>query len=99
MSSINKDNFHSSHYHGELEPIDLISSNKLDFNRASIIKYAFRAGKKSGQEKLDITKIIDYALLLALQENIELPKEEVLELIEYRYSWINSRKEKYYVKS
>lgn len=91
---IEDNSFHSSHYHGKIEPIDLISSNRLDFNRASIIKYAFRAGKKSGQEKLDIKKIIDYALLLANQEDIELSKEEIIELINYRYNWIDNRKEK-----
>lgn len=79
--------FHSEHYHGNgTEPIDLISDNKLDFCRGSIIKYAYRAGKKEGQEKQDILKIIDYAMLLMEQEGINMTYEDIYELINYRQS-------------
>jgi hypothetical protein len=85
--------FHSSHYESDsIEPIEFIISNKLDMCRSSIIKYAFRAGKKEGQEVLDIKKIIDYALLLAMQDGIEVTKEDVIELVNYRFNWIENRK-------
>lgn len=83
--------FHSSHYHAEgIEPIEYISSNKLDFNRGSIIKYAHRAGDKAGQERLDIKKIIDYAMLLAFQEGIDIEREDIKELVDYRFNWKES---------
>ncbi len=84
--------FHSSHYESDtIEPIELISSNKLDFCRASIIKYAFRAGDKKGQEVLDIKKIIDYAILLAMQENINFTKDDAQSIIDYRFEWKEKR--------
>lgn len=84
--------FHSSHYESDtIEPIELISSNKLDFCRASIIKYAFRAGDKKGQEILDIKKIIDYAILLAMQENIDFTKDDAQSIIDYRFEWKEKR--------
>ncbi|UAW01129.1 PF11753 family protein [Vibrio phage BUCT194] len=84
----NRDKFHSSHYESNgIEVIEYISSNKLDFNRASIIKYADRCGKKQGQEKLDIKKIIDYAMLLAFQEGIEITREDIHKLVDYRFDW------------
>ncbi|MGL5713817.1 MAG: DUF3310 domain-containing protein [Paraclostridium sp.] len=87
-----KKEFHSSHYESEsIEPIEFMMSNKMDFCRASIVKYAFRAGKKEGQESLDIKKIIDYALLLATQEGIEFTKEDAQSIIDYRFSWKEGR--------
>lgn len=62
-------------------------SNKLDFTRASIVKYAHRAGLKKSQELLDIKKIIDYAMLLAFQEGIEIDRDDIKELIDYRFNW------------
>ena len=80
--------FHSDHYRSDgIEPIEFIVSNKMDFCRASIEKYAFRAGKKLGQEVLDITKIIDYAILLAIQEDIPFTKEDAQAIIDYRFKW------------
>lgn len=85
--------FHSSHYESDnIEPIEMIMSNKMDFCRASILKYAFRAGKKEGQEVLDIKKIIDYALLLAQQEGIQFTKEDAQSIIDYRFKWQEERK-------
>lgn len=87
-----KETFHSSHYESDaIEPIEFMMSNKLDFCRSSIIKYAFRAGKKEGQETLDITKIIDYALLLAQQEDIPFTKEDAQKIIDYRFNWKEAR--------
>lgn len=83
--------FHSSHYEGKIEPIEFIMANKMSFNRGNIIKYATRACKKSGQEKLDIHKIIDYAMLMAIEENIELDRDELVKLIDYRMNWKKER--------
>lgn len=88
-----KKEFHSSHYESDsIEPIEFMMSNKLDFCRASIIKYAFRAGKKKGQESLDIKKIIDYAILLSIQEGIDFTKEDAQSIIDYRFNWKEERK-------
>lgn len=85
--------FHSSHYESDsIEPIEFMMSNKLDFCRASIIKYAFRAGKKEGQESLDIKKIIDYAILLAMQEGIDFTYQDAKDIIDYRFEWEGKRK-------
>lgn len=87
-----KKTFHSSHYESDsIEPIEFMMSNKLDFCRSSIVKYAFRAGKKNGQETLDIKKIIDYALLLAIQENIPFTKDDAQDIIDYRFDWSDKR--------
>lgn len=89
----NKKEFHSSHYESDsIEPIEFMMSNKMDFCRASIVKYAFRAGKKEGQETLDIKKIIDYAILLAMQEGINFTKEDAQSIIDYRFNWKEERK-------
>lgn len=92
LEEVKEDNmFHSSHYEGAIEPIQFIMANKMTFNRGNIIKYATRAGKKSGQEKLDIHKIIDYAMLMAIEENIELDRDELVKLIDYRMNWKKER--------
>lgn len=46
---------HPSHYQGKIEPIDLIESQGLSFNRGNIIKYVCRAGKKD-DELADLKK-------------------------------------------
>ncbi|MGL5963973.1 MAG: DUF3310 domain-containing protein, partial [Fusobacteriaceae bacterium] len=71
-----------THYQSSgIEPINFIMSNKLDFCRGNIIKYAFRAGKKQGEATADITKIIHYALFLAEQENIEIDWNKIRGLV------------------
>lgn len=88
-----KKEFHSSHYESDsIEPIEFMMSNKMDFCRASIVKYAFRAGKKKGQESLDIKKIIDYAILLAMQEGIDFTYQDAKDIIDYRFEWEGKRK-------
>ncbi|MGL5718870.1 MAG: DUF3310 domain-containing protein [Paraclostridium sp.] len=88
-----KKEFHSSHYESDgIECIEFITSNKLDFCRGSIIKYAFRAGDKKGQESLDIKKIIDYAILLAMQEGIDFTYQDAKDIIDYRFEWEGKRK-------
>lgn len=90
---LHKEHFHSSHYESDsIEPIEFVMSNKMDFCRASIVKYAYRAGKKDGQEVLDIKKIIDYAMLLAIQEGINFTKEDAQSIIDYRFQWKEDRK-------
>lgn len=84
--------FHSTHYHTKgVEPIEFINSNELGFNEGSIVKYVTRVGKKEGQEVSDIKKIIDYSLLLAFQKGIQITREDVLDLINYRYDWRDRR--------
>ena len=41
------------HYHGSVEPWDLIAAQELDFFSGNIIKYVVRAGKKDGESVLD----------------------------------------------
>lgn len=72
------------HYEGKIEPIDLIIGNKLDFVRGSIVKYACRAGKKEGEAEKDILKIIDYALLLAKQEDIDVKDYLAIQIVKER---------------
>lgn len=92
LEEVKEDNmFHSSHYEVAIEPIQFIMANKMTFNRGNIIKYATRLGFKSGQEKLDIHKIIDYAMLMAIEENIELDRDELVKLIDYRMNWKKER--------
>ena len=42
-----------SHYHGSVEPWDLIAAQELDFFSGNIVKYVVRAGKKDGESVLD----------------------------------------------
>jgi len=57
-----------AHYAGKegLQTMDYLLSLGLakDFCRGSAIKYLSRFGKKQGQEKLDLLKVIHYTLLL-----------------------------------
>lgn len=85
--------FHSEHYKSTtIEPIDFIIQNDLGFNKGSLVKYTYRAGNKEGQEKLDIHKIIDYALLLGYELGVDLKEDELISHIKYRIDWINKRK-------
>lgn len=86
--------FHSSHYEGKIEPIEFIMANNMSFNRGNIIKYATRACKKSGQEKLDIHKIIDYAMLMAFEEGVDIDKDDIIKLVNYRFDWKKIRGDK-----
>lgn len=80
--------FHSSHYESDaIEPISYIMGNNMSFNRGNIIKYASRVGKKENQEKLDCHKILDYMILLAIEEGIPLDRKELIDLINYRFDW------------
>lgn len=77
----------NNHYKSKIEPLEYIIENGFDFVRGNIIKYASRAGKKKGEEKNDIKKIIDYALILAKQENINIDFDELKKVIDYRKEW------------
>ncbi|MGL4997839.1 MAG: DUF6501 family protein [Cetobacterium sp.] len=79
---------------GEIEPFDFYHSNgDLEaFCKCCINKYTTRLGKKLGEEKKDIKKIIDYALTLAYSKDIEIDFEDLHKLLDYRKGWINDRK-------
>lgn len=77
----------NNHYKTKIEPLEYIIENGFDFVRGNIIKYASRAGKKKGEEINDIKKIIDYALILAKQENINIDFEDIKKLVDYRNCW------------
>ena len=49
----NSTKYDPSHYHGPVEPWDLIAAQDLDFFSGNIIKYVVRAGKKAGESTLD----------------------------------------------
>lgn len=85
--------FHSEHYAGgKIEPIDFINANNYSFCQGSIVKYNHRIGKKKGEEKRDIIKIIDYALIMANNLGIEITEQDIYNAINYRLDWIKERK-------
>ena len=82
-----------THYENTgIEPIDFIIANKYSFNQGNITKYTHRVGKKVGEEKKDIIKIIDYALLTAYEKGIEVGEQELHKTINSRIEWIAKRK-------
>ena len=58
-----------------IQPIEYIQMNDLDFCSGNIVKYASRWNKK-GDPIADLTKIIDYARILIMQQEKELVQEE-----------------------
>lgn len=51
---------HPEHYtSGEVEPIDLIESQKLNFNRGNVVKYVTRAGRKQSVGKSLLAKELE----------------------------------------
>ena len=63
---------YGEHYgKGKVQPTDLIidSGHGEGFCIGNIIKYASRYGKKGGKNRLDILKIIHYAVILYSIEN------------------------------
>lgn len=83
---------HSHYENTGIEPIDFIMANKYSFNQGNVIKYIHRVGKKAGEEKKDIIKIIDYALLTAYEKGIEVGEQELHKTINSRIEWIAKRK-------
>lgn len=83
---------HSHYENTGIEPIDFIMANKYSFNQGNVIKYIHRVGKKAGEEKKDIIKIIDYALLTAYEKGIEVGEQELHKAINSRIEWIAKRK-------
>ena len=50
-----------SHYQGNIQPIDLINAQDLNFNLGNVVKYVSRAGKKQGENVLsDLEKAKNY---------------------------------------
>tara|TARA_A100001015_G_C15010360_1_gene722770 strand:+ start:1856 stop:2128 length:273 start_codon:yes stop_codon:yes gene_type:complete len=61
------DSTYTQHYsHGNVQATDLIaaSGNGKGFCIGNIIKYASRFGKKEGENRKDIIKIIHYCIIL-----------------------------------
>lgn len=87
-----KEKLHGHYENTGIEPIEFIMANKYGFNQGNIIKYAHRVGKKAGEEKKDIIKIIDYALLTAYEKGIEIKEQELHSIINDRIEWIANRK-------
>ena len=58
---MNKNETSPTHYQGEIQPIDLINAQNLNFNLGNVVKYVCRAGKKQGETTLkDLEKAKDY---------------------------------------
>jgi hypothetical protein len=57
---------YGAHYAGKVGPMDILISGgqALGFIVGSIIKYAFRLGKKDNYKRDDVLKIAHYAILL-----------------------------------
>ena len=66
---------YSGHYTSEngIQSMDLISSSGrgLDFCLGNVMKYASRYGKKNGANRVDLMKIIHYALLAMNEHDIK----------------------------
>lgn len=61
-SALNDGVKHPSHYtQGDIEPIDYIQANNMNFCLGNVIKYVTRAGKKDGESRLkDLQKAMQY---------------------------------------
>ena len=63
---------YKSHYCGQeanykdIQTIDLMAAKELaaNFSQANILKYGSRYGQKDGRNKIDLLKVIHYAMLL-----------------------------------
>jgi len=66
---------YSGHYTSAngIQSMDLISSSGrgLDFCLGNVLKYASRYGKKNGANRIDLMKIIHYALLAINEHDIK----------------------------
>ena len=66
---------YSGHYTSAngIQSMDLISSSGrgLDFCLGNVLKYASRYGKKNGANRIDLMKIIHYALLAMNEHDIK----------------------------
>ena len=67
-----------NHYDFEIQPIEYITRNKLDFLSGNIVKYASRHKRKNKDE--DIKKIIHYALF-SLQFDYGYSEEQINEVL------------------
>jgi uncharacterized protein DUF3310 len=77
------DTTYKAHYAGDdsVQAIDLIKSGGMlmHFAASSIIKYAFRFGKKNGPNRKDLLKIVHYAMFMmwALDDEKKEPETEL----------------------
>lgn len=74
------DSTYKAHYVGDddFQSIDLIAAGGMlmSFAASSIIKYAFRFGKKEGLNRKDLLKVIHYAMFMLWELDKESAKEE-----------------------
>lgn len=47
------------HYEGEVQPIELIEAQRLNFNLGNVVKYVCRADRK-GERRADLEKALWY---------------------------------------
>jgi hypothetical protein len=70
---------HPEHYtHGGIEPIDLIESQGLNFNRGNVVKYVTRAGRKKSKGKTILSKELEDLKKAAFYLQREISKCEKL---------------------
>ena len=71
---------YSGHYTSAngIQSMDLISASGrgLDFCLGNVMKYASRYGKKNGADRIDLMKIIHYALLAINEHDIKESRNE-----------------------
>lgn len=54
------------HYISEIQPVQFIKANNLNFNQGNVVKYISRYRKKNGLK--DLEKVIQYTLFEAFEE-------------------------------
>lgn len=73
-----------SHYKDlNIEPIDYIQANGLDFIEGNVVKYISRHKRKNKDE--DIKKVIDYAVL-CLKHTYGYSDEDVIKYLTNKYT-------------
>ncbi|MDR3503078.1 MAG: DUF3310 domain-containing protein [Legionella sp.] len=72
------DNTYSEHYSGKIQALEVIidSGHGIGFCLGSIQKYAKRYGKKAGFNRLDLLKIVHYAIIALHSHDLNNDKEE-----------------------
>jgi hypothetical protein len=75
------DSTYSQHYagNGKTQSMDLISASGkgMDFCLGNIIKYSSRFGKKDGENRKDIIKIVHYGILALNEYDIGVKQSEI----------------------
>ena len=75
------DSTYSQHYagNGRIQSMDLISASGkgVDFTLGNVIKYSARYGKKDGDNRKDIMKIVHYGILALNEHDIGVKQSEI----------------------